>query len=259
MSHSKSQTRLLVTAWMICGLAGCETSPAPQVTEDEVTTPSVLEKTAGQSPSDTEESTLSTGEVDLFLDIVRRLPGGRPPEVIRAQLDEVANWQGKEPHAAAENWRLALREVLNPERLAQAWEGSRLLDVLASRKVAPELFAAIAVKVSLAHAANGMGTPSHLRRLHEQTETQVRQILTDIDQLQATPAKPTGRSQSREFLLDSLRDTIALAEFLRSIEQVPVGSRELVRQRTDLASVLKGDGRAESPIRPTSHESPARR
>ena len=238
---------------VVCAAAGCNSSESSTVEPTEPTAPAAVASTAPlvnrplQMP-------LTSEEIDTFLEIVKQLPEGQVPELPRADLEKSAIWNRQmPPEEACDRWRKALRSVMTTDYMSEAWEGNRLGSLLRDRDIPMKAFASVALRIIFAEAALRVGDEKQVRVMRRETDQQIDKLTAELEKLRTAPpaAAKSGLRQSADLVWESLRETIALSEFLRAAEAVPTANRKLIHSRTDVVAVLKKAGKD---IRPVSHE-----
>ena len=114
-------------------------------------------------------------------------------------------------------------------------------------------FASVSLRIIFAEAALRVGDEKQIRVMRRETDQQISKLVAELENLRKSPASSakSGMRQSADLVWDSLREAIALSEFLRATEAVPAANRKLVQSRPDLVTVLK---KAANDIRPVGHE-----
>ncbi|WP_139228273.1 hypothetical protein [Planctomicrobium piriforme] len=197
---------------------GCGTAPAPTETHFEL-------------PRGGVETALTDRDVDTFLKLLQRLPGGQAPEFAECDLPTLNG--GPQLPQEVEELRQAMRLALLPERQVQHWQSSASLQTAFERlHVDPQAFAALTLRVSCAWSA--LTIPVETRTIETRRRLDL-QIIELTRRLERETGTGWECSQKRQVL----EELVALSEFLRLIESVPEQSLQTVAaHQTALRDVL---------------------
>lgn len=249
------------TSWILwtCLLtAGCGESPAPSEsvsTEAELPHPvdlAITEKSLDEP--------LTDDEVLAFVDLVRSLPGGKPPVFAPVPGSEGAT--GLAPEESVEAWRKAVREALTVDTLIQGWAPrTKVRQTLYERQVTSRALISLMLRMSCALAADAMGGSRSVAAQRIIADEKVDSLVARMHQYQRSRAKPP------ESLERALEEAASLAEYLALLSSVPMESQRLVAEhRTELQAMLPvttpatatPESREDQRLMPISFEEPVR-
>lgn len=185
---------------------------------------------------------LTSQDVEMFLQLVARLPGERPPEPVPVSVFELATDLPSRQRLAV--WRGEIRRCLEPQRVADSWKhGARVIRSLASAGVDPVDFAALMTRISTAWMASHLQARIDPKQEIASAEVRIESMLRELEaierRLAQAPAIPAHWRTRQDALWQGLEQTVTLAEFLRLVEAVPEESRRAVQEhRTALARML---------------------
>lgn len=204
-------------------LSGCqESSPSPPPAP--TGSPVLVTAKAVSEP-------LAPSEIAAFLEIVERLPGGQPPEPEDRTVAELSHDRPARENLA--KWRGSIREGLEPARIASSWKhGSRTSAALQDAGVAPEDFASLLSRISMAWAASQLAADVDLTKEIARAEARIEILLRKLEGIERQAASvsvaPAHWRTQTEAHWSALEQTVALCEFLRIVAAVPRSSRDAI-------------------------------
>jgi len=235
-------------------LAGCGKSPEPAA--------------APLGLSRAPDGHLTEDDVRTFLEIVRRLPGQKPPAFQPAsELDLTADTRAQ---GMVERWQGEFRSSYSPQTQARFWKrDTSVRGALNDCGIAPEEFASLLVRLSAAVVRESVDPGVDLTMLGEQADRTIASLCSQFDGLSRDPRlSPTVRNARAELLSMMLKESVAYREFLRLLESISPESVAAVSRHRDVLrplmpateTVLAFEKKlqSQSHVIRVSHEAPAR-
>lgn len=250
------RTSWILLACLLC--QGCGESPAPTEaisSSEELRLPADLAIT--EKPL---HEPLTDDEVLSFIELVRSLPGRKPPEFSPVPGSDGPNTRTPEESVAA--WRQAVRDALTVDTLMQGWAPrSTVRRALSEHHVTPRAFTSLMLRMSCALAADAMGGSRSVAAQRVLADEKVESLVAKFHQYDRTQTQPP------ESLTDALGEAASLAEYLALLSSVPAESQMLVAEhQEDLQAMLpvatqlsaSPESHEDHRITPVSFEEPAR-
>ena len=222
------QTSLLALALLL--LVGCSESPTPrEPVAAEVALSLSTDWEIIEKPLD---EPLTDDEVVSFMELVRLLPGGKPPV-----LSPVPGSEGQPTSTPEESvlaWRKTVRDALTVDTLIQGWSPRPAVRrVLSEHQVEPRAFTSLMLRMSCALAAEAMGGPRMVAAQRVIADEKVESLVARIHQYEHL------RKIAPESLHEALGEAASLAEYLALLASVPPDSQQLVAaHQEELQSIL---------------------
>lgn len=211
-------------------LVGCNESPTPSepvAVEVELSLSEdweIIEK-----PLD---DPLTDDEVVSFIELVRRLPDGKPPV-----LSPVPGSQGDKASTPEESvlaWRKTVREALTVDTLIQGWSPRPAVRrVLTEHQVEPRAFTSLMLRMSCALAAEAMGGSRAVAAQRVIADEKVESLVARMHQYERM------HQTAPESLHEALGEAASLAEYMALLSSVPRESQQAVAaHEEELKSIL---------------------
>ncbi|QDT53136.1 hypothetical protein Pan44_11510 [Caulifigura coniformis] len=246
------QRRGFLTA-MLGILAGCGRPPEPAVPK------SVTLTTDGH---------LTEHDVRVFLEIVSRLPGQKPPAFQPASELDLSFATGAQ--SLVDRWQAEFRSSSSPQTQARFWKrDTGVRSALSDCGVAPEEFASLLVRLSAAVVRESVDPNVDLAAFGEQADRTIASLCSEFDGLDRNPRlSPSVRNARADLLSAMLKEAVAYREFLRILESISAESVAAVARHRDVLRPLmpatestlafEKKLQSQSQILRASHELPAR-
>lgn len=226
------------TVFGVAGLFGCQ----PQAASPETVEIDSLQLSPSLAISEKHlDEPLTEDEVNCFIELVRRFPGGKVPE-----LSQVPGGvpDTRTPVELAQAARKSIRESLSVETLMHGWSPTTSVRrLIQAEQIEPRAMVSLMVRLSCAVAADAIGSPRTISAQRSIADEKVDSLIDRIHRL-----RQAGRSVS-EPLLDSLRENAAMAEYLAILSEIPVESQQLVADhREALQAILPANSKGGIPL-----------
>lgn len=218
---------VLIALGIAC--TGCQKAPeSPQVTEEES-----LQLPANLAISEKQlEEPLSEDEVQCFIELVRRFPAGKLPELSPVTVPD--HGKPETVQAIVEDARQAIRDSLTVDTLQKGWAPkTSIRRIMQDEQISSREMLSLMLRLSCAVAADAIGSPRTIRAQQVVTEEKLNDL---VEKIAATQRAGKPISDSME---ESLREVASMAEYLSILSQVPVASLTLVHEHQgELETIL---------------------
>lgn len=229
----------ICAAFGVAGLSGCQ----PQAQTPEAVEVDSLQLSPSLAISEKHlDEPLTEDEVNCFIELVRRFPGGKVPEL--SQVPGGVPGDTSTPVELAQAARKSIRESLTVETLMRGWSPTTSVRrTIHAEQIEPRALVSLMLRLSCAVAADAIGSPRSICAQRVIADEKVDSLIDRIHRL-----RQAGRSVS-EPLLDSLRENAAMAEYLAILSEIPVESQQLVADhREALEAILPANSKGGIPL-----------
>jgi len=222
-------------------LAGCGEAPTPRETdlvEQEAPAPQYapLKITVKEL-----NEPLTEAEVASFVDLMKSLPGGKPPEF--SPVTTGAKVQGLHLDQAMQSWRGAVRNALTVKTLMTGWNPrSQARQILGERKVSGPALASLMLRMSCTVGMEALGGRRQVAAQRVITDEKIQSIIMVIQRMH----------KSGETIADSywqgLEEAVSLSEYLNILLELPESNQAVIAAyRDDLKSILPDQSKMTTP------------
>ena len=229
---------LAITATLL--LAGCGEAPTPREADR------VEQEAAPQyaplkiTVKDLNEP-LTEAEVASFVDLMKSLPGGKPPEF--SPVTTGAKVQGLHLDQAMQAWRGAVRDALTVKTLMTGWSPrSQARQILGERKVSGPALASLMLRMSCTVGMEALGGRRQVAAQRVITDDKIQSIIMVIQRMH----------KSGEPIADSywqgLEEAVSLSEYLNILLELPESNQTVIAAyRDELKSILPDQSKMVTP------------
>lgn len=226
-------------------LAGCGEAPTPRETDrvEQEATPQYAPLKI--SVKDLNEP-LTEAEVASFIDLMKSLPGGKPPEF--SPVTTGAKVQGLHLDQAMQAWRGAVRDALTVKTLMTGWSPkSQARRILGERNVSGPALASLMLRMSCTVGMEALGG----RR-----QVAAQRVIID-DKIKSNIMVIQRMHKSGEPIADSywqgLEEAVSLEEYLNILLELPESNQAVIAEhRDELKTILPDQSKITAPAE--SHE-----
>jgi hypothetical protein len=174
---------------------------------------------------------LTVDDLENFLAIVPKLPGGRVPDFSPGddhEIDELL------PAAQLiDAYRAQFRRTFDPNRQGRLWARDKeLVQVFDAQKTTAAQFASLVARISCTITAGALAGQADIGGNVARGEQQLQRLTARIQGIDAKSqsAEQRGESYERSQAVAQLRSTVALLEFITLLRSVPGENQKLVRK-----------------------------
>lgn len=239
----------LCAVFGVAGLSGCQ----PQAQTPEAAEIDSLQLSPSLAISEKHlDEPLTEDEVNCFIELVGRFPGGKVPEL--SQVPGGVPGETRTPEELVQASRNSIRESLTVETLMRGWSPTTSVRrTIQAEQIEPRAMVSLMLRLSCAVAADAIGSPRAINAQRAIADEKVDALIDRVHRL-----RQAGRSAS-ESLLESLHENAAMAEYLAILSEIPIESQQQVADhRAALQAILPANSKGGIPLedREESHISP---
>ncbi len=234
---------LAITAALL--LAGCGEAPTPREA-DRVEQQAMPQYAPLEIAVKDLNEPLTDAEVASFVDLMKSLPGGKPPEF--SPVTTGAKVQGMHLDQAMLAWRGAVRDALTVKTLMTGWSPrGQARVVLGERRVSGPALASLMLRMSCTMGMEALGGRRQVAAQRVITGEKIESIITVIQRMH----------RSGEPIADSywqgLEEAVSLSEYLNVLLELPESNQSIVAgYRDELKTILPDQSKITAPAE--SHE-----